>query len=81
MVSLFFLGGLEFWASLFASEFVQVTLTSFQKLFTSSQHRGEKMVARFDFLPNFLWCMGGDVDLSSEALLRLAERRRQVSET
>src|SRR5712692_285344 len=39
------------------------------------------MVARFNFLPELLWGIDGDVDLSSQPLLRLAERRRQVSET
>src|ERR1700728_1053370 len=39
------------------------------------------MVARFDFLPKLLWGIGRDVDLSAQPRLRLAELRRQVSET
>jgi len=55
MLSSSFLEVLCFWASLFANKFLQVTLTSFQKLFPTSQHTGEKMVARFDFFPELLW--------------------------
>src|ERR1019366_10262830 len=65
----------------FANNFVQVTLTSFQKLFPSSQNGGKEMVARFDFLPELLWRISGDVALSAQPLLPLTERRRQVRKT
>src|ERR1700722_10949998 len=74
-----FLEVLCFWASLFANKLVQVTLASFHKLFPPSQHGGEEMIARFDFLPKLLWGISRDVDLSSQPRLRLAERWRQVS--
>jgi len=55
MLSNSFLEVLCRWASLFANNFVQVTLTSFHKLFPSPQDSGEEMVARFDFFPELLW--------------------------
>jgi hypothetical protein len=55
MLSNSFLEVLCGWASLFANNFVQVTLTSFHKLFPSPQDSGEEMVARFDFFPELLW--------------------------
>src|ERR1700726_3216746 len=53
-----FLEVLCFWASLVANKLVQVTLAPFQKLFPPSQHRGQKMVARSDFLLELLWRIG-----------------------
>jgi hypothetical protein len=81
MLSNSFLEVLCLWASLFADNFVQVTLTSFHKLSPAAQDSGEEMVGRFDFLLELLWRIGRDVDLSSQPLLRLTERRRQISET
>src|SRR5271165_1846911 len=81
MLSSSFLEVLCLWASLFANNFVQVTLTSFQKLFPSSQNGGKEMVVRFEFIPELLWRIRGSVDLSSQPLLCLTKSRRQVGET
>ena len=46
MLSSSFLEVLCLWASLLANNFIQLTLTPLHKLFSSSQYRGEEMVAR-----------------------------------
>src|SRR5271157_3909382 len=76
-----FLEVLCLWASLLANNFVQVTPASFHKLLAAPQNCGEEVIARLDLLPELFCRISRDVDLSSEARLRLAQRRREIGET
>src|SRR5260370_15329737 len=76
-----FLEVLCFWASLFANNFVQVTLASSHKMLAPLHDRRKEMMLRLHLLAKLFGGIDRGIHFPAQPLLRLTERRRQVSET
>jgi len=76
-----FLEVLCFWASLFANKFVQVTLGSSHKMLAPLQNGCQEMIMRLHLLTKFFLGIDRGIHFPPEALLRVAQCRRQVSKT